>query len=440
MKQVKHRLMNCLVFIILLAFSTITYAQKGIPFITNYSLPVSMSTQNYQIIQGDNDIIFVLNQNGIFSFDGYSWEQMPISGQPIAMAYINKLFIGGDQVLGYFKKNLQGINIYVPIEEKKSELFYLFHHFNNTLYAAGVDGIYKIRRVEPYTVEVYYTEKDSTQIITDMFNIGDKFFIIKNKKSIFQIHRQDITPINISIANGEEITFSFTHNDTQILGTSSNKIYRFDGQRCTQISIKDQNYLNASYLTGGISLNNKTIALSTLIGGCVILNSETGETKQIVNYACGLPDDEITAMGKDNHGGLWLIHGMGISRIDTNIPINSYHHIAGLMGNILSVAKQSNNLFIGTSEGLYKLVESKSFATRTVEVPKRIEQRIPKIQDEKKKTIIEQPISINQPQEQKSKAKKGLFSRLFGRENIEQEVAVETVQEKHPVSEEKRNK
>lgn len=419
MKRPKIKLMNCLVFITLIAFSISGYAQKGIPFITNYSLPVNMSTQNYQIIQGGNNTMHVLNQNGVFCFDGYNWERMPIAGHPIAITYIDKLFIGGDQVLGSFKKNLRGLNVYTPIENLNGELFYLFHHFNNNLYVAGVNGIYRIKRAEPHQVEPYYAEKDSNQIITDMFNIGDAFYIIKNKTSLYQIHKQDATPISVNIGNKEEFIFSFSHNNEQIIGTSANKIYRFNGKNFTQISIKDQNYLSASHLTNGISLNNKTFAFSTLIGGCIIINSDNGETKQIINYSCGLPDDEISSMGKDNLGGLWLIHGMGISRVDLSVPINSYHHIGGLNGNILSVAKSSSDLYVGTSDGLYKLVESRSYATQpTLEVQKPIEHK------EQPKVESELPSAQKQP----GKTKKGLFARIFGREKAEQ-VTAEVVQD-----------
>lgn len=416
MKSPKVQLMNGLVFVALLAFTLSSYAQKGIPFITYYTLPSSMGAQSYQVIQGNNDIIYVLNQNGVFGFDGYGWEQMPVTGQPMVIAYIDKLFIGGDRTLGYFKKNLQGINVYVPIEETRTDFFYLFHHFNNTLYATGGNGIYKVRRVDPYRVEEYYTERDSSQIITHMFNVGDKFFIIKNKNSLFQIHKQDVTPVAFSKDVNEEFTFCFQHNDGQILGTSRNKIYFFDGQTLSPIAIKDQPYLNASFLTNGISLNSKTVALSTLIGGCVVLDVKSGETKHIINYSSGLPDDEIIAMGKDNRGGLWLVHGMGISRVDMTIPIESYHHLAGLNGNILSVAKHLGQLFVGTSDGLYRLAESKSYAANTVvDAPKRIEQRAAP----SKSVAGDQAASTSsQSLDQKGKSKKGLFSKLFGKTRV----------------------
>lgn len=399
-----------LTLMVLLSYSA--SSQKGIPFITNYELPVSMSAQNYQVIQGDNNMMYVLNQNGVFSFDGYVWERMPVSAQPIALTYIDNLFVGGDQSLGYFKKNLKGINVYTQVDDASKEFFYLFHHFNNTLYAAGVNGIYKIRRVDPYKVEPYFTEKDSSQIVTDMFNVGDMFFAVKNKLSIYKISKQDETLIVKSIGLNEEILFSFKQGNYQIIGTSANRIYRFDGNTLTPISIRDQNYLNASFLTSGISLNSKTIALSTLIGGCIVVDIDSGETNQIINYTTGLPDDEVTSMAKDNLGGLWLIQGMGISRVDLSVPISSYHHIGGLRGNILSIAKQANSLYVGTSDGLYKLSESKVFSSPIADIPKPIERKTPLVQSPKKE------IETTGQAESQIK-KKGLFSRLFGRDRVD---------------------
>jgi len=410
MKNYKLSFGKTLIILVLSVVLKSGFAQKGIPFITNYTLPVSMSAQNYQVIQGDNGMMYILNQNGAFGFDGYNWERMPIGGQPMAITYLDKLFVGGDKELGYFKKNLKGINVYVPIEQNGKELFYLFHHFNNNLYAAGIDGVYKIRRVEPFKVENYYSETDSTQIVTDMFNVGEQFFIVKNKSSIFRIHKQDATQINTTILGSSEISFSFKHNNEQFIGTNSNKIFKFDGNKFSPIFIKDQNYIDESYLTGGISLDDKTIALSTLIGGCVIVNINTGETNQIINYSSGLPDDEVTSIGKDRNGGLWLIHGMGISRVDLTVPISSFHHISGLRGNILSTAKFNGTLYVGTSDGLYKLNESQNYSTKTIEYTT-------------KKPIVKkvkQTVQTQSTEQPATERKKGLFSRIFGGERTEQ--------------------
>lgn len=431
MKKVDSTIRKGLIIAVSIIISLNTNAQKSIPFITNYSLPVSMSPQNFQIIQGDNNTMYILNQNGVFSFDGYAWERMPITGQAMAITYLDKLFVGGDQELGFFKKNVKGIYVYSKIEQQKPELYYLFYHFNNNLYAAGVDGIYRIKRAEPHKVEVYYTEKDSDQIITDMFNIGDKFFIIKNRTSIFQIHKQDANLISTNIKN-EEFVFSIKHNETQILGTSSNKIFQFDGVNLKPIFIKDQRYIDASYVTNALSIDDKTIAISTLIGGCIIINIENGETKHIINYTSGLPDDEVTTMGKDNWGGLWLIHGMGISRVDLNLPIGSYHHIGGLKGNILSVSKLSGDLYIGTSDGVYKLTESKSYDSKTITITAK------PAKEQKTNSSQETRISENNNQTTVTpeKKKKGLFSRLFGKERIEPS-NVEVVKEEPVLSDEK---
>lgn len=404
-----------LILLLLIWLAISGFAQKGIPFITNFTLPVSMSTDNYQVVQGDNNMIYVLNQNGIFSFDGYNWEHLPVGGQPMAITYLDKLFVGGDKVLGYFKKNLNGINVFVPIEQNRTELFYLFHHFNNILYAAGIDGIYKIRRVEPYRVENYYTERDSNQIITEMFNVGEQLFIVKNKSAVFRVYKQDATQINTSVLGNSEILFSFKHNNEQIIGTSSNRVFKFDGNKFTPIILKDQNYIDASYLTSGISFDDKSIALSTLIGGCVIVNTITGETSHIINYSSGLPDDEVNAMGKDSNGGLWLVHGMGISRVDLSVPISSYHHISGLQGNILSTVKFNGSLYVGTSDGLYRLIEVQNYSTKTIQftTQKPVVKKV-------KQTVQPQPPQEPEKDQQTATKKKGLFARIFGGERAEQ--------------------
>ena len=62
-------------------------AQPGLPYITHYKLPGSMSPQTWSIEQGSNNLVYFLNRKGVFSFDGYEWENIKVDGRPLAMAF-----------------------------------------------------------------------------------------------------------------------------------------------------------------------------------------------------------------------------------------------------------------------------------------------------------------------------------------------------------------
>jgi hypothetical protein len=101
---------------------------------------------------------------------------------------------------------------------------------------------------------------------------------------------------------------------------------------------------------------------------------------------------------------------MGISRVDLTVPISSFHHISGLRGNILSTAKFNGTLYVGTSDGLYKLNESQNYSTKTIEYTTK-KPIVKKVKQTVQTQSVEQPVT---------ERKKGLFSRIFGGERTEQ--------------------
>ncbi len=402
-------------FVILCLVSTISFAQKGAPFISNYELPSTMSNQNWSITQSsDDNLMYVLNRKGVYVFDGFEWTKLNIAGKPIAIFSLNNLFVGTDTEIGYFKKDQKGDFRYSSIQDSTLDIYYKFLKIENQLYASGTQHISKIVMGDVIKTEPVYIESDSSQMITDFFDLNGIIYIIKNKNSVYRLDNNSANRQSLNLEKGETIKFTFNHNNFTYVGTSTNRLFLFNGWQFKPITLRDQAYINASYLNGGVSVDSNRFALSTLIGGCSIINSKTLQTESVVNYSNGLPDDEIFSMGVDYSGGLWIAHGMGISRVDLNIPIRSFEHYTGISGNILSIAEFNRIIYVGGSEGLYYLSEVKNFTQTegTILQPKQV-----KTVDESSSVNEKQVNEMkSQPQEKDvKKKKKGFFARLFSK-------------------------
>lgn len=392
---------------------TAAFAQKGVPFISNFELPSTMSNQNWSIIQSDDDhLMYVLNRKGVYVFDGYDWIKLNIAGKPIGIFSLNNLYVCSDLEIGYFKKDTKGDFNYYSVQDSTFDIYFKFLKIDNDLYASGTQHISKILRGDVVKTEPVYIEADSSQMITDFFDLNGIIYIIKNKNSIYRLDNGTANRQPLNLEKNETIKFTFNHNNFSYIGTSANRLFLFNGWQFKQVALKDQNYFNASYLNGGISIDSSRFALSTLVGGCSIINDKTFETESVVNYSSGLPDDEIFSLGMDYSGGLWVAHGMGISRVDLNIPVRSYEHYSGISGNILSVVEFNRTIYVGGSEGLYYLSEVKN--TTTIETP--IVQ--PKKETPKNETVTEKQSTETKSQTDEKdtkKKKKGFFARLFSK-------------------------
>jgi serine phosphatase RsbU (regulator of sigma subunit) len=393
---------------LIVVLSSNAYSQKGIPFVTNYDLPENMSRQNWAMIQSDNNLMYILNRKGVYHFDGFEWDKLNIAGKPLAIYFHKQLFVSTDVGLGFLKKNSRGEYNFYNIQDTSANVYFKFFVIDDALYAAGVAGISRINLTDVAQLEPFFTDNNTANYTNDCFNLNGKVYIIKEKKSIYRIVEGKSIAVPLSLQKNETISFTFNHSNLTYIGTSTNNLLKFNGVEFSPVTLKDQKYLNASHLNGGISIDSSRFALSTLIGGCLIINSKSNETESFLNYSNGLPDDEIFSMGKDVSGGLWVAHGMGISRIDLNIPVKSYEYFSGLRGNIHSVIEHNKTIYAGSSEGLFFLTEIKDYKEVVVPPAKAIQ-----TVKEPEPQPTQAPISEPADQQDTKKKKKGFIARLF---------------------------
>src|SRR5690606_19341504 len=104
--------MNRYVFIFLLLISfccSAVFAQRtvAVPQIINSSNEVYKGgLQNWSIDQDANEIMYFGNNEGLMVFDGYHWILYPLPNNTIvrsvAVDSLNRIFVGGQDELGYF--------------------------------------------------------------------------------------------------------------------------------------------------------------------------------------------------------------------------------------------------------------------------------------------------------------------------------------------------
>lgn len=402
-------------------------AQEGNPYLSHYSLPEGVSNQNWGFVQGDNGMMYVLNRKGIFAFDGLQWDNLGIQGRPIALAYSDNLFFCNDRGIGYVQMTPEGkYTQHFLVESTDENYFYKFSQLPDGLLVISPTTICRIITQPSITIDTLYFDDHPEVFISDFFELNEDIFHVKNRALIYLNKPDGGYEMLAGLPMGIDMTFSFIHGDNAFFGATNNKLYRFNGQKLSEFKIKDQDYLVASVPTSGISVDDKCFALATLNGGCLVVNADDGITSYTLNYLNGLPDDEVYSLGKDNDGGLWLSHGMGISRADLSIPVKSFGYYQGLGGNILSAVIHDHKLYVGSSEGLYLLDEKRDYKAITVPIKR------------KQKTVVTPPKEepVIKESETVEEKKRGFLSRLFKRRSDKadnSEIQVRTSVEDAPV-------
>lgn len=342
------------------------YSQEGNIYLHNYNSKID-NHHTLSIYQGHNGLMYFINHKGIVSYDGVHWKNLSIHNTPesesVAPGRTGKVYVGCHQNFGYISSDNFGNEKYLSLNGKTkvdgdiSKIEFTRHH----VYFFSSKAIYRVNLENNKFDKYWVSSAQNTYEGITMLN--DNIYVQVKGRGLFKIDKNDkltyVTGFN-EIANNK-IVASFPFNTRQnLIATDSNKVYLFDGTTIKPYKIESQQYISTNILSCGTDLSATDFVLGTLSGGCVIIDKTTGNTKYTINYQTGLPDDEITALGKDVQGGLWIAHPSGVTRADNNLPVKKFSIYPGLEGHIISTVKLHDTLFVATSEGLFYLSKVES--------------------------------------------------------------------------------
>ena len=434
-------------------------AQEGSSYITNFNLSESVySNQNWAIVQDNDEVMLFANRRGMLTYDGALWQEISLPDIIFSMVsdpQKNRIYAGCRNGFGYLSKNEKGI-------------------YNYTELSATLKNVSEISKIEMTSDAVYFYNNEtinrcllgnlsnSHQFSTSAANpfagtlkFKDKIYVLVSGKGLHVIENDSLNALSGITETPAEILFSLPFDNAHVMvGTGNDELFLFDGKTFTKFLFEGQKQVTENILSSGVELNENEVAISTVTGGCLIINKKTGETAQSINYRTGLPDDELYAIGKDRSNGLWLSHEYGLSRIDNNLPVKNYSSYPGLEGNLNAVATNSGTVYVATSQGVYFL--TKTFDNQEVQklIQLQNKEKTERIKLDEKKTgaqvdfkkLFETPAENEtsletsqkyqkkEQREEKKKKQKEKWNNLFGSKKKEKKTSVN--QEMQPVPEE----
>lgn len=392
------------VFIILSANLS---AQKGYPFISPFVSQEAVDNDNFDLLQDEDKSIVVANRQGVLIFDSRKWDLVPLPYYPVSLASSTgdgSIYAGCRNGFGWLEKDGTGK--------------YSYNSLSDSTYTGVISSI-RITDDQEYFISrssIFFLSNPDDQIlswdfspdkIAGSFVSGNELFFIIQGKGLYKTENDTFALYQERLPFSGEIIFTDDAGiDGLILGTDRNELFRFVGNSFLPIQIRDSEYLKTSVITDGIYLGNYQLAIGTLMGGVVIANFRSGETISILNYKTGLPDDEVYCLGKDLHEGIWVCHGLGISRIDNRLKTDNLTWYPGLSGNLTNAAWLKGQLFVGSSDGLYTLSEKRQYSESTIIEKTKVPVAAPKIAE---------PAPVETPAETPSVQESGTDKKLLSK-------------------------
>lgn len=343
-----------LFFIWIISCNTL-HAQQGGYFLSHYN-PTDdrVDFRSVDMVQDAQGEIYFANKSGVLEFDGKNWQIIPVSGAVNALTiYNNDVFVAGLAGAGKLSSRKEHQRSFVAIGSDVN--FFTTISLDETIYFCGKDLLISYSAKQNKTN--WALKPDSTQgRFIGAYNVQGKLYVATSKRGLLQVDNQkliasDLTPGNLifSSPNPERKKF--------LVGMNDNRVFIHENNNLRELIVKDQTFLNEHILVDGVWVYDNLIALGTLSGGVLFVNSQTGSTVQVVDYLSGLPDNEVYTLMTDRRQGVWVAHEYGFTRIAPNIPFRSFDHFAGLTGNLLCAQSYQGKVFVGTTLGLFQLTE-----------------------------------------------------------------------------------
>lgn len=359
-KQTNFLMLFRILFFLILPLSGFCQNTIGLPEVVNYyKESYNAGLQNWDIRQDKNGIIYFANNEGLLSFDGKYWNIYPLPNRTIVRSVEigpdNRIYVGGQDELGYFSPASNGQLTYHSLTEKIPASNRSFGDVwdivsvNQSVFFRSLNKIFRFSNesatVFPAPQEWTYLGLCNGQLYAHDYKTGLMVF----KNNIWS----PVAPDSELPANDPVTSILPAQGAEAVVTTLKNGLFRMGQDGIRKIRSANASLFETDRIYAATTINEEWIALATNNRG-VYITDLNGNIIQRFSKTEQLQNNNVLSIFLDNQRNLWLGLDNGIDFIAYNSPIK---HINPLLldASGYTAIIHRNQLFAGTSNGLYKV-------------------------------------------------------------------------------------
>lgn len=354
--------MRFLKTIVLFIFiSASSYAQQGSYYLTQYDLSQqNISHYNFEIVQDNHGLVYLANLKGVVVTDGLEWSllETPYSIFSLEFDPSNNLYVGGKHEIGVIDLTQPGNKAYQKLDSIHQEITDIAYFKGNIYFMAKSMVIV----YNPANQKITRLIQPANQNFLRLVTYKNQLYVVSETAGFLLINNHKISRATPGLPSGT-VGIETSEQGQLLAYTSEGEYYLQDTthKRFAAFKINDKGYLEQNTPVSIKWVNEKLLAIATLNGGVVFVETPTGKVVHYMNYANGLADNEIRTLFVGGNHMVWCATPLGVSIIAPEIPIRNFATYKGLQGKIEVVQPIGNRLFVGTSVGLFELVKNKVY-------------------------------------------------------------------------------
>ena len=347
----------------LLAFLLFSSQILGQPFIgqreiTNYEKKkYNAGTQNWQIQQDKQGRMYFANNEGVLSFDGNYWELYPLPNKTIVWSIEmanNKLFVGGQDEIGYLSPNDGGQLVFHSLkslldesDQKFADIWNIVH-VGEDIFFRSISRLFKLNKGKMKVYQPsstwFFLGKFQNKVIAHDETRG--IMMYKNGNWEVFIKKQDL-PENFYITSISDYT-----QGSSIITTSKNGLFQLTEEGIKPLTIKGVN--NNQHFTSVVKIDEFNYILGTYNNGLYLFN-EKNEVIESFSKQEGLQNNNLRSLYVDKSKNIWMGLNNGISFIPFNNAIKDINPVNFGDGSGYSMAVHKNHMYFASSNGTFEL-------------------------------------------------------------------------------------
>jgi len=355
-----------LIVTLLISLNTISQnvIEKGNPYIQNYNGKDynTIDDQTWAIVEDKRGVMYFGTNAGVMEFDANSWRliEMPNKSDVRSLAIDNnsgRIYVGAIGEFGYLQADSTGSMQYVSLLDKIPEEYKSF----DDVWETFVIDEQVIFRAYSY---IFMLKENKLKTIAGAFNFGfsvnNRFYMRQFGKGLRTLNGDSLK----FIENSEQLAhlpvfIMLPYEEDKILMVSrtfgvfiyslsmggTNRI-----EKLLNVQELDSFVINTKVYCGA-KFDEEHFILGSLDG--LVKFDKSGKIIQRIKKKNGLLGNNVRSIYIDSKKNIWAGLDNGISYIIDNSPLTLYNERNGLIGAAQTSKVYKNQLYVGTSQGLF---------------------------------------------------------------------------------------
>jgi len=348
--------MKVLITFFLFPFCVFGQSTIGLPSLLNFNNQAfNGGLQTWDIKQDKSGILYFANNEGLITFNGKYWSTYALPNKTIVRSveineYEHKVYVGGEDEIGYFLPSLSGHLKYISLI---NDLPKKYNHFGDVWDIVNLNNCIFFR-TDKYIFKYCNNAFEVFESNTNWLFLGianNKVYAQERNNGLLVYENNVWHQANLIPKNASAITGLMWFKPNQIIAcTLKDGIYCFDYNTNT-LTTPNKTFWADEQIYCAQKIDDYSFAAGSPRSGLYITDL-LGITKQKISKKEGLQNDNILSILADNTGNLWLGLNNGIDFINYQSAIKI---INPFLQNVAGYAAllHEKNLYLGTSNNLY---------------------------------------------------------------------------------------